>query len=141
VRFAYKNYPRYKGVDDWAAALPVQVSNPAKHSPPCRKFEAVIDSGASLCLFHSSIGMGIGLNVEKGELDETVGVSGVPTRIYRHTIFLHVVGNIFKIRAGFTNQLPLAGLLGRVGFFEYFKITFDPSSNPPGFDLERVYRA
>jgi hypothetical protein len=74
VRFAYKNYPRYKGVDDWAAALPVQVSNPVKHSPPCRKFEAVIDSGASLCLFHSSIGQGIGLNVEKGELDETVGV-------------------------------------------------------------------
>ena len=46
IAFAYKNYPRYKGGDDWAAALPVQVSNPAKHSPPCRKFEAVIDSGA-----------------------------------------------------------------------------------------------
>ena len=44
---------------------------------------------ASLCLFHSSIGQGIGLDVEKGELDETVGVSGVPTRIYRHTVSLH----------------------------------------------------
>jgi hypothetical protein len=31
--------------------------------------------------------------------------------------------------------------LGRVGFFEHFKITFDPSSNPPGFDLERIYKA
>jgi hypothetical protein len=77
----------------------------------------------------------------KGEPDETVGVSGVPTKIYRHNVSLHVLGNIFKIRAGFTDQLPLAGLLGRVGFFEHFKITFDPSSNPPGFDLERIYRA
>jgi hypothetical protein len=48
---------------------------------------------------------------------------------------------MFKILAGFTDQLPVAGLLGRVGFFEYFKITFDPSTNPPGFDLERIYRA
>jgi hypothetical protein len=103
VRFAYKNYPRYKGVDDWAAALPVQVSNPAKHSPPCRKFEAVIDSGASLCLFHSSIGHGIGLNVEKGELDETIGVSGVPTKLYRHTVSLHVLGNISR----FEPDLPI----------------------------------
>jgi hypothetical protein len=128
-------------MDDWLASVSVQISNSARHSPPCRNFEAVIDSGASLCLFHSSIGEGIGLNIEKGEPDETMGVSGTPTTIYRHTIALHVLGNMFKIRAGFTNQLPLAGLLGRSGFFEHFKITFDPSSNPPGFDLERVYRA
>jgi hypothetical protein len=137
VRLSYKNLPTYKGVDDWLAILPVQISNPAKHSPPSRKFEAVVDSGASICLFHSSIG----LSIEKGELDETMGVSGIPTRIYRHTISLYIFGNTFKIPAGFTDQLPLAGLLGRRGFFEYFKITFDPSSNPPGFDLERVYRA
>ncbi len=141
MRFAYKSYPNLKGVDDWLAVVPVQISNPATHSPPCRKFEAVIDSGASLCLFHSSIGHSIGLRIDKGEEDETTGVSGVPTKIYRHTIHLHVLGNMFKIRAGFADQLPLAGLLGRVGFFEHFKITFDPSSNPPGFDLERIYRA
>jgi hypothetical protein len=141
VRFAYKSYPRHEGADDWLASLPVQVSNLAKHSPPCRNFEAVIDSGASLCLFHSSIGRSIGLNIEKGELAETMGVSGIPTKIYRHSVSLHVLGNIFKIRAGFTDQLPLAGLLGRIGFFEYFKITFDPSSDPPGFELVRVHRA
>ena len=141
MRFPYKNYPSRKGVDDWAAAVWVQISNPAKHSPPCRKFEAIIDSGASLCVFHSSIGEAIGLKIEKGELDETIGVSGVPTKIYRHTVSLHFMGNIFKILAAFTDQLPLAGLLGRVGFFEHFKITFDSSTNPPGFDLDRIYRA
>ena len=101
----------------------------------------MIDSGASICLFHSSIGKSIGLNVEKGEPDKTVGVNGVPTEIFKHTISLHVLGSMFKIQAGFTPNLPLAGLLGRIGFFEHFKITFDPSNNPPGFELERIYRA
>jgi hypothetical protein len=58
-----------------------------------------------------------------------------------HTVSLHVLGSMFKIRAGFADKLPAAGLLGRIGFFEHFKITFDPSSNPAGFDLERVSRA
>lgn len=103
-------------------------------------FEAVIDSGSSFCLFHSAVGEDIGLDIESGELDETMGVSGTPTRIYRHVVSLHFLGNMFEIRAGFTEQLPLAGLLGRSGFFEHFKITFDHSSDPPGFDLERIYR-
>jgi hypothetical protein len=141
VRFSYKNYPTHKGIDDWSAALQVQISDPAKHSPPCRKFEAIIDSGASLCLFHSSIGLAIGLDIENGDVDETIGVSGVPTRIYRHKVSLHVLGSIFRILAGFTDQLPVAGLLGRVGFFEHYKITFDSSTDPPGFELERIYRA
>jgi hypothetical protein len=141
VRFTYKNYPNTTDPDDWLAVLNVQISNSAKHSPPSRKFEAVIDSGASICLFHSSVGEGIGLNIEKGERQETIGVSGAPTAIYRHTIHLHFLGNMFKIRAGFLAELPFGGLLGRIGFFEHFKITFDGSTNPPGFDLERVYRA
>lgn len=142
MRFPYKNYPTTKGGDDWWAVLPVQISNPAKHSPPTRKFEAIVDSGASFCIFHSSIGRAIGLSIEKGEEDQTTGVSGSPTKIYVHHVSLHVPGgHIFKIRAGFTDQLPLAGLLGRTGFFEYFKIIFDPSTTPPGFELERIYRA
>ena len=91
-------------------------------------------------MFHSSIGRAIGLNISKGEEDETTGVSGKPTQIYLHDVSLHVPGHLIKIRAGFTDELPIAGLLGRVGFFEHFKITFDPSSNPPGFDLERIHR-
>jgi hypothetical protein len=48
---------------------------------------------------------------------------------------------MLRIRAGFVDNLPVAGLLGRRGFFENFIITFDPSAEPPGFDLERLGRA
>jgi hypothetical protein len=107
VRFTYK-YPTNKGTDDWWAVLPVQLSNPAKHSPPCRKFEAIIDSGASICIFHSDLGPGIGLRIDKGEQDETIGISGNKTKIYLHNVSHIPGGHMFKIRAGFTNELPVA---------------------------------
>lgn len=142
MRFAYKYQPNQYGGVDFTAVLPVKLSNPAKHSPPTRNFEAIIDSGASQCLFHSDIGEAIGLNIEKGTLQETTGVSGERTRIYLHPVTLHVPGGqMLKIRAGFTDRLPVAGLLGMSGFFEHFKITFDPSAIPPGFVLERIYKA
>jgi hypothetical protein len=142
VRFPYKNFPTVKGPDDWWASLQVQLSNPAKHSPPCRKFEAIIDSGAARCIFHSSIGQAIGIRIEKGEQEDTTGITGVPTKTYLHDVALHVPGgHVFRIRVGFMDQLPVAGILGRLEFFEHFKVTFDPSTNPPGFDLERIYRA
>jgi hypothetical protein len=141
LNFPYKSYPLRKGGQDWCAILNVQISNPAKHSPPTKRFEALLDSGASRCLFHSNFGTAIGLDIEKGEVEETVGVSGKPTITYLHPISLHVMGSIIKITAGFSDDLPLGGLLGRAGFFENFKVTFDPSSDPPGFDIERIYKA
>lgn len=101
MRFTCKDYPNLKDPGDWLAVLPVQISDPLRHSPPCRKFEAVIDSGASICMFHSSIGESIGLNIEKGEKDQTIGVSGAPTVMYRHKIHLHVLGTYSKFKRDF----------------------------------------
>ncbi len=101
----------------------------------------MVDSGASQCLFHGSLGRAIGLVVEKGEVDQTIGVSGQATTIYLHNISLHVPGgHTLKIKAGFTDDLPLAALLGRRGFFEHFKVSFDPSGIAPGFDIDRHYQ-
>jgi hypothetical protein len=100
-----------------------------------------VDTGASKCIFHASVGRAIGLNIESGEADQTVGVSGKATTIYLQTVSLHVPGgHIFKIRAGFSDELPLAGILGRNGFLEYFKMLFDPSGSPAGFEIERFHR-
>jgi hypothetical protein len=141
LKFSYKNFPDGKGGQDWAAVLNVQIANTAKHSPPTRRFEAVIDSGASRCIFHANFGRAIGLDILSGEMEETMGVSGQATRTYLHNVSLYAMGSIIRIRAGFTETLPVGGLLGRRGFFEYFKITFDPSTDPPGFELERVHKA
>jgi hypothetical protein len=95
-----------------------------------------------MCIFHSSLGRLIGLAVERGEEDRTVGVSGQFTKIYLHDVSLHIPGgHVLKIRAAFTDDLPIAALLGRRGFFEYFRVCFDPSGAIPGFDIETVYFA
>jgi hypothetical protein len=47
---------------------------------------------------------------------------------------------MISINAAFAPNLPIAGLLGRNGFFEFYKITFDSSTNPPELELERVHR-
>lgn len=140
MRFPYKSYPTLKGGQDWAAVLNVQIGNPSEHSPPTKRFEALLDTGASRCLFHSGIGAAIGLDIRKGEIEETIGVSGQQTITYLHPVSLYVMGSIIIVIAGFTDNLPFGGLLGRAGFFENFKVTFDPSSTPPGFDLERIYK-
>jgi hypothetical protein len=55
---------------------------------------------------------------------------------------LHVPGgHILKIKAGFTQELPMAGILGRNGFLEHFRVVFDPSDVTPGFEIERFYQA
>lgn len=138
LRFLYKTFPYYKGGFDWWALLPVQIANHAKHSPPTKRFEALVDTGASRCIFHAAIGKAVGLAIEKGKEDQTIGVSGKPTAIYLHDISLYIPGgHIFKITAGFSEELPMAAILGRTGFLEHFKVLFDPSGEIPGFDIER----
>jgi hypothetical protein len=76
--------------------------------------------------------------MEKGQKVMTNGIAG-PTALYLHDISLYVPGGIVPVRAGFSEELPLAGLLGMAGFFEHFKITFDPTALC--VELERLHRA
>jgi hypothetical protein len=140
LRFPYKTYPDSKGGFDWWALLPVQISNHSKHSPPSTRFEALVDTGASRCIFNAALGRAIGLNIEKGKADQTIGISEKLSIIYLHNISLYIPGgHVFKIAAGFSQELPMAGVLGRKGFLEHFKVLFDPSGEFPGFEMERYF--
>jgi Aspartyl protease len=138
--FPCKDYPDSKGESDWCAVVRVRISNPITHSPPSRPFEALIDTGASRSLFHSEIGRSLGISIERGEVEFTMGVSGQRTKLYLHKVSIYVGGAVVPLVAGFTDELPLAGLLGRRGFLENFKFTYDNSTNPPQFELSRISR-
>jgi len=100
----------------------------------------MIDTGASRCIFHSDIGRALGFAIEKSEIEETYGVSGKLTKMYLHTISIHVMGGIETVKAAFCHELPLAALLGRRGFLDRFKFTYDPSNHPPQFELTKIIR-
>ena len=118
--------------------LAVNIARPAKNAPRTKRFEAIIDSGASRCVFHASIGKYIGLEIEKGSVEETVGISGT-CKTYLHEVALYVPGGIVNIRAGFCEDLPIAGLLGMNGFFDHFMVIFDPTAQR--CELERLFLA
>lgn len=109
---------------------------------PTRRFEAVVDSGSPSCLFHADIAKAHGLKVETGVEGPLGGVvGGAIGKVYYHKVKLAFGSNIIPITAGFSPLLSVAAILGRHGFFEHFKIVFDPSSTPPGLQIERIYRA
>jgi hypothetical protein len=142
IKIPYKKYPTPHTACGfyYAASIPVNIALPARNSPRSKRFDAIIDSGASGCLFHASIGRSIGLEleIEKGEMAETQGVAG-PSAIFLHDICLYAPGGIIATRAGFSDALPIAGLLGMAGFFENFKVMFD--STALRCELERIYQA
>jgi hypothetical protein len=107
-----------------------------------KRFEAIVDSGSAVCLFHADIGKPLGLKLKDGERDSLGGVVGGSVgEVYYHQIKLNVMSDIIPITAGFSQQLSVAAILGRHGFFEHFTVTFDPCNNPPGLLVERVHRA
>ena len=63
------------------------------------------------------------------------GIGGRETT-YLHRVNLFVPGGPFTMTAGFKENLPIAGILGMQGFFEFFRITFDPDSKT--CELERT---
>lgn len=139
LKIPYKKYPDSLSPAGfyYVASLPINIGLSVKNSPRSKRFDAIIDSGASSCVFHASIGRAIGLEIEKGLAALTQGFAG-PTKLYLHDISLFVPGGMVATRAGFSDELPIAGLLGMVGFFESFRVTFDPIALQ--VELDRIHR-
>lgn len=87
------------------------------------------------------MGEAIGISVKNGSEEETQGVDGKQTKLYLHRVSIHMLNGIETITAGFSFELPLVALLGRRGFLDRFRFTYDPSTHPPQFDVSKIARA
>jgi hypothetical protein len=116
----------------------VSIALPYKNAPRTKRFEAVIDTGATRCMFNADIGRYIGLDIESGDMEETQGISMI-SKVYVHEIAIYVPGGPINIRAGFMENLSVPGLLGMNGFFENFVVTINLAEL--AFDIERIHRA
>ncbi len=119
----------------------IRVSVGKKHAQRTRPFEAMVDSGAADCMFHQSIADAIGIKLDSGRKEHRTGISGARGDVWVHLVQLYVGLDLFPIEVAFSPDLPLAALLGRSGFFEHYRITFDPAPTPPELEIERIYRA
>ena len=117
----------------YSAVLPVQIARAAPGAPRTRRIETVIDSGAGRCVFHAAFAYEIGLDLKAGDREVLHGIGG-PEETWVHDIVLHTFAGSISIRAGFKEDLPLAGLLGMNGFFEHFNVTFHGALLQCGID-------
>ena len=92
-------------------------------------FLMLIDSGADNCIFDKDIADFMDINLEDGALVKTGGLSGFSNVYYFDNIYINVGGYEIKTRAGFIDgnlvDGKIAGILGRQGFFDYFKVCID----------------
>ncbi len=133
----YKGYPDGSGSYLYSATLDVQIALVSPNAPRSKRFEAVIDSGASRCVFHSEIGKYLGVDFSTCDTEEVLGIGGAE-KLYLSDVALVIPGGTVLVKAGFKDALPVAGLLGMSGFFEHFNITFRAGDR--SCVLDRIYR-
>lgn len=102
--------------------LIVRLGNGNKH----KDVISLVDSGADVCLFHSDIGVMLGIDIQAAPRLAFQGISGVREVAYLHRIDLVVRGlDSISLDVGFTSSMAVGtGLLGQRGFFEQFDVNF-----------------
>lgn len=139
LKLPYKKYPTVAGGVDLRAICPVYIALTARGAVRSKKIEAVIDSGASNCIFHAQIGEAVGFDIKAGRQEETYGVDGKSSAIYFHDILIYMPGGQITIDGAFSYDMPVPAILGMRGFFDNFKVTFDPTGQL--CEVERIYQA
>lgn len=88
-------------------------------------YEALVDSGADMCMFPAQIGELIGIDIQNGRKGTLGGVVGKTVDAYYHDIDLEIGGNITHVTAGFTEESKFDhGFLGQRGIFNSYTIHF-----------------
>ena len=87
--------------------------------------DGLIDSGANISVFREEIAECLEIAIEDGE---EILLQGLGGRIvgYIHELRVRVDDEEFPCKAVFSKELTVGlNILGREGFFEYFRVTFD----------------
>ncbi|KKU55858.1 hypothetical protein A3H89_04290 [Candidatus Amesbacteria bacterium RIFCSPLOWO2_02_FULL_48_11] len=121
MKFFYKRYA--PGL--FRPVIPIEI----KANTKSVRYEALIDSGADLCIFDGQIAQVLGISVRKGQKRFVGGITGTERPFFVHPVLILIGGWDYEIAAGFMPDLPPFGygVLGQKGFFEHFIVKFDYS--------------
>ena len=96
------------------------------------QYYVLLDTGADYNLFHADLAALIGIDYKAGKEETMFGIEGEGIKCYFQDIIIEIGGWKYKAYSAFTDfegkkqmdKMPY-GILGQIGFFEYFKTTFD----------------
>jgi len=119
MKFKYKRYSR----EIIRPVIPIEIS----HNGNVIAYEALVDSGADMCIFDAQLGEALGLNVYDGEENKVYGITGTLENYYIHPVTINIGGYKFNIKAGFLPNIARMayGIVGQKGFFDLFIVKFD----------------
>jgi hypothetical protein len=128
LRYPYKEIPLPDGTSEYLPLIPIQLK---KGAATTSLLEVIVDSGSGLCIFNVSAARPLNIaDITIGEHSTVGGIApGQQIDLYEHEVRLVVGSDEFKIKAYFSPQLEIPGLLGREGFFDKFTVTFHPDSS------------
>lgn len=120
----------YKPVEETGFPLVAVPMVPIEfQSPSLGSFHYIcfVDSGADFCVFSSEVSDALELELAKGERVQLAGIKkGAPMIGYFHEVVYKIKGVEYKAKFAFAEEFNSQyGLLGRKGFFEYFKVEID----------------
>ena len=144
MRYSYKAFPLSyidpvtKLDQTWKPVLQVFISHSGRRS---KSLEAIVDTGADHCIFDAGIADGLGIQLRAGEEVVFSGIArGAETTGYLHRVTLTVAAQTYDVPIVFAYGLATTGILGQIGFFDHFVVTFDWTPHPPCFDVQRIPR-
>lgn len=91
------------------------------------EYQALIDSGADFCIFHTEMAEILGIPIINGKKITFFGTGGTPQTAYFHNVQIELGGSSMDLYCGFSSDMKSLpyGILGHIGFFDQFKIEFD----------------
>ena len=132
MRFPYQERPRnpseaFPNVTSRSVPIiPVTLSSKGQSFT----MDALVDSGADNCIFPGMLGVGLGIEVQRGPKQKIFGLGGRVIEAHFHHVKLKVGNAECDVYAGFTfDSIGISGLLGQRGFFDHFRVIFDRSDN------------
>lgn len=94
----------------------------------------LIDSGASISVFKPDVASLLGIEIEKGEKKDLIGVGG-RIKGYLHKLSLRIANKKITAPIIFSKEFEASfNLLGRQNVFDKFKITFEEKKKLISFE-------
>lgn len=123
MKFSYTKIPDISDPKGYVLAPEIRVSLFYRGSR--EDLRCLLDTGASDCIFHSSVASSLGINLTSGTPKTYFGADLHPFQGYLHTVELQIYNyhERIEIEAGFSDDCPLS-LLGQNGFFDNYEVTF-----------------
>jgi len=89
------------------------------------KTYALLDSGSTISVFRNEIAEDLGIGIHGGKEQILQSANGL-IRVYVYALTVEINDERFDMNVGFSSDLITSfNILGREGFFDRFRITFD----------------